>query len=138
MAEFPEPGAGMVTGLKLTVVPEGTPEAERLIELLKPLVTTVVMVEVPWLPCGTVRADGEAEMVKLPDPVTVRVTVVRCCTPPPEPLTVMGYVPAGVFVPTLIVIVEVPDPGAGIVLGLKVTVVPLGAPVAERLMVLLK
>jgi len=36
IVEFPEPGAGIGFGLKLTVVPEGTPEAERLIELLKP------------------------------------------------------------------------------------------------------
>jgi len=138
MVEFPEPGAGIVTGLKLTVVPAGTPEADRLIELLKPLVMTAVMVEVPWLPWAIVRADGEAEIVKLPDPVTVRVTVVCCCKPPPLPVTVIGYVPAGVLAPTLIVIVELPDPGAGIVLGLKVTVVPLGAPVAARLMALLK
>jgi len=50
---------------------------------------------------------------------------------------VIGYVPAGVLDPTLIVIVELPPPGAAIVLGLKLTVVPLGAPEAERLMELL-
>jgi hypothetical protein len=47
MVELPEPGAGMVCGLKLTMVPEGTPEAERLIALLKPPLTVVKMVEVP-------------------------------------------------------------------------------------------
>jgi hypothetical protein len=40
--------------------------------------------------------------------------------------------------PTAIVIVELPAPGAAIVLGLEVTVVPLGTPVADRLMELLK
>jgi hypothetical protein len=51
---------------------------------------------------------------------------------------VIGYVPSAVLVPTAIVIVEVPPPGAGIVLGLKLTVVPVGAPVADKLIGLLK
>jgi hypothetical protein len=50
----------------------------------------------------------------------------------------MGYVPSGVLAPTVIVMVELPAPGAGIVLGLKLTVVPVGAPVADRLIALLK
>jgi hypothetical protein len=50
----------------------------------------------------------------------------------------MGYVPAAVLAPTATVIVEVPPPGAGIVLGLKVIVVPAGAPEAERAIELLK
>ena len=45
------PGAGIGFGLKLTVVPEGTPEADRLIALLNPPVIVAVMVDVPWLPC---------------------------------------------------------------------------------------
>ena len=65
MVEVPDPGAGIGLGLKLTVVPEGTPEAERVMELLKPPVMVLVMVEVPWLPCTTLREAGEAEMVKL-------------------------------------------------------------------------
>ena len=36
MAEVPAPGAGIVLGLKPTIAPGGKPEAERLIELLKP------------------------------------------------------------------------------------------------------
>ena len=47
MVELPEPGAGIVLGLKLTVVPDGMPEADRLIALLKPPQTVVVMVEAP-------------------------------------------------------------------------------------------
>ena len=70
--------------------------------------------------------------------VTVSVTVAVCWIPPPLPVTVIGYVPSGVLVPTAIVMVEVPPPGAGIVLGLKLTVVPAGAPVADKLMALLK
>src|SRR5208283_5080573 len=85
-----------------------------------------------------VRDEGEVEIVKLPGLVTVRVTVVFCCTPPPLPVTVMGYVPVGVLLPTVMVMVELPEPGAGIGLGLKLTLVPEGAPEADRLIALLK
>ena len=44
----------------------------------------------------------------------------------------------GVLLPTVIVIVELPPPGAGIGLGLKPTVVPDGTPDADKLMELLK
>ena len=90
MAEFPEPGAGIVLGLKLTVVPEGTPEADKLIALLKPPLMALVIVEVPWFPCATLSEAGEAESVKLAAAVTVSVTVVVCWMPPPLPVTVMG------------------------------------------------
>jgi hypothetical protein len=47
MVELPEPGAGIGLGLKLTVVPEGAPEAERAMELLKLPMIVVVIVEAP-------------------------------------------------------------------------------------------
>ena len=47
MVELPAPGAGIGLGLKLTVVPEGMPEADRLIALLNPPLMVVVIVEVP-------------------------------------------------------------------------------------------
>ena len=47
MVELPEPGAGIEAGLKLTVVPDGIPEADRLIAPLKPPLIVVVMVDVP-------------------------------------------------------------------------------------------
>ena len=47
MVELPAPGAGIVCGLKLTVVPDGIPEADRAIALLKPPLIAVVMVELP-------------------------------------------------------------------------------------------
>src|SRR3974377_1191411 len=70
MVEVPAPGAGIGSGLKLTVVPEGTPEADRLMALLKPPLMVVVMVEVPWLPWATLREAGEAEIVKFGEPET--------------------------------------------------------------------
>src|SRR5208282_2419600 len=83
---------------------------------------------------------GEAEIVKFGCccAVTVSVTVVFCWIPPPLPVTVIGYVPTGVLLPTVMVIVEVPAPGAAIGLGLKLTVVPEGMPDADRLIALLK
>jgi hypothetical protein len=50
MVELPEPGAGIVLGLKLTVVPVGVPVADKLIALLKPPLMLVVIVDVPGLP----------------------------------------------------------------------------------------
>ena len=64
MVECPAPGAGIVFGLKLTVVPEGMPEADSVIALLNPPLTVVVMVDVPWLPCAMLRVVGEAVIVK--------------------------------------------------------------------------
>jgi hypothetical protein len=90
IVEVPAPGAGMVLGLKLTVVPDGIPVAERAIALLNPPLIAVVMVDDPGLPCWTERDVGEAAMVKLAAIVTVKVTVVFCWTPPPLPVTVMG------------------------------------------------
>ena len=47
IVELPEPGAGIGLGSKLIVVPLGTPDADRLIGLLNPPLTAVVMVDVP-------------------------------------------------------------------------------------------
>src|SRR5215467_7290484 len=138
MVDEPEPGAAIGLGLKLTVVPVGAPLADRLMALLKPPLTVVVMVEVPWAPCATLTEVGAALMVKLGGAMTVSVTLVVCWVPPPLPVTVMLYVPAAVLLPTAIVMVDEPEPGAAIGLGLKLTVVPVGTPLADRLMALLK
>ena len=78
MVELPLPGAGIDCGLKLTLTPEGMPEADKAMELLKPLTMVVVMVVVPWFPCATLSEVGDAEMVNVGAPVTVRVTVTVC------------------------------------------------------------
>jgi hypothetical protein len=71
MVELPPPGAGIGLGLKLTPTPRGTPEADKLIGLLKPPLIVVVTVDVPCCPCWTVSEDGDAEIVKLGDPAGV-------------------------------------------------------------------
>src|SRR5208283_2032165 len=123
-----------------TITPAGAPVADKLIELLKPPTSVVVAVVFPADPCTTVTVGGETVSIKSgwTCAVTVKVTVVFCWMPPPLPVTVMGYVPTGVLDPTVRVIVELPPPGAGIVLGLKLTVVPDGAPEAAKLIPLLK
>ena len=50
MVEDPEPGAGMVLGLKLIVTPFGSPLADNAMEESKPPETVVVIVEWPELP----------------------------------------------------------------------------------------
>ena len=91
IVEEPDPGAGIEDGLKLTVVPEGWPEALSEIAELKPPETVVLIELVPEDPCATVTEVGEAAMVKLgvaPE-VTVNETAVVCVWPPPVPVTVM-------------------------------------------------
>lgn len=78
MSELPEPGAGIVEGLKLTVVPVGAPVAVKLIALLNPPLMAEVIVLVPWLPWPTLTELGAADRVKLGGTVTVRVTVAVC------------------------------------------------------------
>jgi hypothetical protein len=74
MVELPAPGAVIGLGLKPTVVPVGTPVAERLIALLNPFPIVVVIVLVPVVACGTVNAAGEADRMKLE-------TLDSCVTP---------------------------------------------------------
>src|SRR6188768_3787093 len=50
IVDVPEPGAAIDDGLKETVTPEGAPEADSAMALLKPPDTAVVMVELPEEP----------------------------------------------------------------------------------------
>jgi len=64
--------------------------------------------------------------------VTVRLTVAVCVMPPPAPVTVIVYVPVAVDEATAKVMVEVPEPGAVMDVGLKLTVTPVGWPDADK------
>ena len=70
IVEAPSPGAGMGFGLKLAVAPVGSPEADKLIELLKPPLIVVESVAVPWLPWVTVIEVGALLRRKLGANVT--------------------------------------------------------------------
>jgi len=134
IVDVPDPGAGIVVGLKLMVTPEGAPAADNETEELKPPEPAVVIVTLLDLPGLTVSAVGDALMVKsgLAADVTVSETGVVRVKPPPVPVTVIVYVPVAVPEATAMVIVDVPDPGAAREEGLKLTVTPLGWPEAER------
>jgi hypothetical protein len=115
------------------------PLADKAMALLNPPEIVAEIVDVPLDPCCTVTEPGLAVSAKLGVPleVTVSETEVDCVTPPPVPVTVIGYVPADVLLPTVSVNVEEPDPGAAMLDGLKPAVTPEGKPPADRAMALL-
>src|SRR5271165_1850146 len=118
MVEVPPPGAGIGLGLKLTVVPGGIPDADKVTALLKAPRSVLSTVVFPADPCATVTVGGEAVSMKS-DGVTVRVTMAVCWTPPPLPVTVMGYFPVGLLDPTLMATARfnpnpIPAPGGGV------------------------
>ena len=47
----PEPGEGILSGLKLAVTPEGKPLADSAIAPSNPPEAVAVIVDVPWPPC---------------------------------------------------------------------------------------
>ena len=87
---------------------------------------------IAWPPGATLPFVGFTARVKLPPPdeVTVSVTVVVSTVAPAVPFTVIGYTPVAVVADTAIVMVEVPVPV--IEVGLKVTVTPVGWPLADK------
>ena len=90
--EDPEPGAGMLAGLKLAVTPEGKPPADNAIAELNPPEMAAVMVDFPEPPGATVTEVGEADSEK-PGVVLeliVRLMLAVSFRPPPLPVTVMA------------------------------------------------
>jgi hypothetical protein len=122
----------MEAGLKPTVTPAGSPLADRLTAALNPFNTVVVTVAVFEPPCAALTDVGKADMVKSGVTETVRFTMVVCVTFPPIPVMVTGYVPGATDDATVKVAVELPLPGAAIEAGLKPTVTPVGAPLADN------
>src|SRR5208283_1368720 len=64
MVELPAPGATIVLGTKLTVVPAGAPTADNVMGLLKPPETVVEITVVPSDPSGIVTVPGEVETAR--------------------------------------------------------------------------
>jgi hypothetical protein len=138
--ELPLPGAAMELGLKLAVTPAGKPETESETTALKPPLTVVEMVLLPELPCVTDKLLGEALSVKsgVAAAVIVRAIVVLLVMPPPVALTVTFTVPVVAVLLAAKVSVELPLPGAAMVLGLKLAVTPAGSPAIDSEMAELK
>ena len=63
---------------------------------------------------------------------TINVTGDVCVIPPPVAVTVMVYEPGVVFEATVMVMVELPEPGTPMDMGLKDTVTPVGWPAADK------
>src|SRR2546422_827207 len=140
-----DPPAVTDAGLKLTVVPDGAPLALRLTVWAEPLVTAVLIVDVPFAPWTMLRLVGFAAIEKSGGggAVIVRLRVAEWVAVDPVPVTVIVYVPVGaVAVPVLVyfpggvrappcsLMVAEPPELAGA--GLKLTVVPAGSPLALR------
>jgi len=129
--EVPAPGSGIGLTLKLTFTVLGWPEAVSVTAASKPVAIVLVITGYALEPCATETEEGDAERVKF-RLVTTRLNVVVFVMPLPDPTTVMVYVPMGIVVGVFKVNVELPDPGAGIVMGSKVAVTPVGRPVADN------
>lgn len=127
-------------GLNDAVTPVPRPVADRVTLPAKPPDGWMVIVVVPCDDRVMVKLVGEAERVKLPEAtaVTVRETVAMCVVLPPVPVTVIEYVPVAVVEATAMLMVELPEPGAAIDVGLKFTVTPAGWPLAVKAMAALK
>ena len=124
-----EPVAGF--GLKEVVVPLRMPEAERVTLPVKPLDGVMVTVLVPMALRAMLRLVGEADKLKLDEPLTVKETVVDLVSAPLTPLMVTAKVPMAavalaVRVSVLVVVV---------LAGLNEAVTPLGKPDADKVTV---
>ena len=90
--ESAEPSSGgvTVTGSKVAVTPDGTPEIVRSTAELKPLSEVTVIVEVPKSPWTMVRESGEAEIEKSGTAagVIVRLMLTSWLSAPLVPVTV--------------------------------------------------
>jgi len=75
-------------GLKPTVTPAGSPLELKLTVCAAPLSTVVPIVDVPLLPCGTLRLFGLA-LIEKSDATTVKTTVVVCVALALVPVTVI-------------------------------------------------
>src|SRR6266849_4380762 len=84
-----EPPALTEPGLKVIVTPVGWPLALSATVWAEPLVTAVLIVDVPLAPCWMLRLPGFAAIEKSAGgaAATVRVTVVVCVALAPVPVT---------------------------------------------------
>jgi hypothetical protein len=124
----------VLLGLKDAVTPRGKPEADRLTLPPNPFCGVTLIVEVTLAPRARLKEFGEAEKAKFGGSTTVRETVVTCDKLPQVLVMVTLTVPRAAVLLAASMSVLVPV----VLLGLNVTVTPLGMPEAARLTLLLK
>ena len=92
MVVLPDPGEGMLAGLKVTVTPVRAPLLDIAMALLNPPEGVAVMTDDPLDPVCTVTDAGLGVRVKLGElpEVTVKETDVDAVTPSPLPVTVIA------------------------------------------------
>src|SRR5205814_7795188 len=108
--------------LKVAVVDDGKPPTLKVTLPVKPPDPVTVTVYVVLAPRVTGWELGEAEIEKLGPGLTVKVTAVERCSPPPVPVMVRAKVPT--FAVLFAVSVMVVDPAPVTELGVNFTLVP--------------
>ena len=95
--ELPELGVVIVAGLNVAVTPEGRPDTERVIVLLKLPVVVVLTESVPVVPATRDRVDAESVNAKaevVVDPVDDQLATRALASIEPRPVTLSYPVPA--------------------------------------------
>lgn len=125
------PGAAIVDGLKLAVVPTGSPFAESATAELNPFAAVVATVVDRDSPGITPMPAAPRASVRLGDRI-VRLSVRSFVVPPPTAPTVSVKAPAGAEASADKVKVLLPVPGAAMLFWLKLAVTPVGTPLTEK------
>ena len=120
----------VLEGLKVAVTPDGSPDADRLTDPLKPFSGVTVMVLVLLVPCLMLSVAGEAASEKsaTAGAFTVSVRVVVWVSVPETPVMVSMTVPVAAVLAAVSVNVLVDV----VLAGLKLAVTPDGSPLTER------
>ena len=128
---LPTPGAAIVEGLKLAVVPTGSPLAESVTMELNPYAAVAATVVDRDCPGITPIPAAPRASVRFGDRI-VRLNVRSLVVPPPTAPTVSVKTPAGAEASADKVKVLLPAPGATMLFWLKLAVTPVGTPLTER------
>ena len=129
---MPLPGAAMLAGVNVAVMPLGNPLIDNATAALNPLPAALVIVigvEAPGATLGPVALD---ERVKLAGGKTVSANVRVLVVFPPTAPRVRLWVPAAAAELTDKVRMLCPLPGAAMLVGERLAVTPEGSPLMER------
>lgn len=136
---LPDPGAAIVTGVKVPVTPAGNPVTVKAIAALKVEFGVAVIVTVFAEPPASMLTElDEDPRLNVGAASTVTESVICCLVVPLIAVTVAEYEPGVAVLAAVSCSVLVPDPGLGSVAGVNVPVTPVGRPVIESATAALK